>query len=120
MGNISTQKQALRTLRDKISGHGQAEVQENDLQWMPEQAERTIRAERVLIVLEMLYRRAIDGKGNITAGREYLDRILGKPKENLSLDNAGSPFQSLSDTEIITRVVGIIDRVRERGAQSAQ
>lgn len=109
------EKKTLESLRDKIANHGR-EIVDEEPAWS--QGGRTVRNERVLVVLELLYRQAVDNK-NITAGREYLDRILGKPKENLSLDNAGNPFQSYTDSDILSRVVDIVKSIGDRGTETA-
>ena len=112
----SSKSKDLKTLRETIAEHGREVVTENDLSWDTSE-DRCIKAERVLIVLEMVYQKAVTEKSLGAAG-QYLDRILGRPKENLSLDNAGSPFNSLSDSDLLSRVVDIINGARERGAEA--
>jgi len=94
-----------RALMQKIADHG---VQEIEVAI----SGRTVTASRVLIMLELLFNKAIDER-SLGAAQQYLDRILGKPKESLTLDN-GSDIGKISDSELIERLITTIKKAGER------
>jgi len=98
-----------KALMQKIAEHGWTEVEEIDL---PFTHGRTIKRERTLIVLEMIYRKALEG--NLQAAEYYLDRMLGRPKESLNLTNGADLIGEKSDQELISEIAGIIKSVRQR------
>lgn len=100
-----------KDLLKKIGEHGAKEVEEI-LELETGQAQRTMKAERVLIILEMLYNKAVRGN-NIAAAQLYLDRILGKPKESLNLTNSGDLIGKISDGELIDKITAIIKATRK-------
>lgn len=100
----------MKALAAKIAEHGTQEDEVLDAEWLPASRHRTLTKERVIIVLEMLYQKAVADKGSVTAGIAYLDRILGKPKENLTLDGEANIFAKISDEELVERINNIVKR----------
>ena len=74
--------------------------------------------ERILIVLEMLYQQAAEG-GSLGAAQQYLDRLLGRAKESLTLTNGSELISKVSDEELESRVLKIFEAARERAAGDA-
>ena len=108
---VSRQRETYKKLLDKIAEHGSTEVEELDLSWAKG---RSIVASRILIVLEMLYYKAVEDK-NYSAAREYLDRMLGKSKESLTLTNGSDLISKISDEELARKVAAIIKYTKEGG-----
>jgi len=108
---MSRHGETYKKLIEKIAGHGTEVVEELDLPWH----EGAIRQERVLIVLEMLYNKAVNDK-NYSASREYLDRILGRSKESLTLTNGSDLISKLSNEELTAKVTAILNSHKEGGA----
>ena len=102
---MSRQTENYKQLFEKIADHGAQEVEEIDLGWT---LERTITGSRVLIVLEMLYYKAVKDR-NYSAAKEYLDRMLGKAKESLTLTNGSDLISKISDEELATKVTAILE-----------
>ena len=71
--------------------------------------------ERILIVLEMLYQQAAEG-GSLGAAQQYLDRLLGRAKESLTLTNGSDLISKLSDEELTDKVTRIIAATGEGAA----
>ncbi len=107
---MSRQTENYKKLFDKIAGHGSQEVEEIDLGWTEE---RTITGERIIIVLEMLYYKAVKDR-NYSAAKEYLDRMLGRAKESLTLTNGSDLISKLSDEELAAKVTAILES-RQKG-----
>lgn len=103
----------LKSVIKKIADHGAEVVELIEVDWAEG---RNIKNERVLIILEMLYQKAINGDGSMGAAVHYMDRILGKPKESLLLDNGDDTLQRLSDDQLVSRIAGIIKTVRAADA----
>ncbi len=109
---VSRQRETYKKLLDKIAEHGSKEVEELDLSWCEG---RVLSGSRILIVLEMLYHKAVQDK-NYSAAREYLDRMLGKSKESLTLTNGSDLISKISDEELAAKVAAIIKSTKEGGA----
>lgn len=109
---MSRQREIYKKLVEKIAEHGSTEVEEVDLSWAEG---RVITSSRVLIVLEMLYTKAVKDK-NYSAAREYLDRMLGKSKESLTLTNGSDLISKISDEELTTKIAAIIKSTPKGGA----
>ena len=112
---MSRQRETYKKLLDKIAEHGSTEVEELDLSWA---GERAIVGERVLIVLEMLYYKAVIDR-NYSAAKEYLDRMLGKSKESLTLTNGSDLISKISDEELAEKITAIIKSTQKGGAGAA-
>jgi len=110
---MSKPKAALKTgdssrykqLQQKIAEHGTQEVEIIV-------GDRTVKSSRVLVVLEILFDKATDEQ-SLGAAQQYLDRILGKPKESLTL-NDGDNIGKISDSELINRLIATLEKARER------
>lgn len=76
-----------------------------------------IHKERILIVLEMLYQQAAEG-GSLGAAQQYLDRLLGRAKESLTLTNGSDLISKISNEELESRVLEIFETARKRAAGS--
>ncbi len=100
----------------RIADHGVEVVEIVDPLWSKDK--NPIMKERLLIVLEMLFQKAAD-TGNLGAAQQYLDRLLGKPKESLKLTNGSDLISKISDEELESRVLKIFEAARERGAEGA-
>lgn len=111
---MSRHGETYKKLIEKIAGHGTQVVSELELPWHPGE----IRQERVLIVLEMLYNKAVNDK-NYSAAREYLDRILGRAKESLTLTNGSDLISKISDEELAEKITAIIKSTQKGGAGAA-
>jgi hypothetical protein len=109
---MSRQTENYKELFDKIAQHGSEVVEEVEVGWTKG---RIITGERVLIVLEMLYQRAVHDK-NYSAAKEYLDRMLGKAKESLTLTNGSDLISKLSDEELTDKITQIVKATREGAA----
>lgn len=105
-----------KDLLKKIGEHGSQEVEY--IREDKNASARTMTASRVLNVLEMLYNKAIDDS-SLGAAQQYLDRILGKPKESLSIANDNDLIGNLSDQELIERVANILKTAGKGGAEKS-
>lgn len=103
----------LKNVIRKIADHGAEVVEILEVPWAKGE---TIKRERVLIILEMLFQKATKEDGSMGAAVHYMDRILGKPKESLLLDNGDDTLQRLSDDQLVSRIAGIIKTVRAADA----
>jgi len=100
-----------KKLLEKIAEHGSTEVEELDLGWNNNEA---MKAERVIILLEMLFKKGTEG--SISAAQYYLDRILGKPKESLNLTNGTDLIGKLTDDQLLEKVRSLLKATGEGGA----
>jgi hypothetical protein len=112
---MAGQRETYKILVDKIAAHGTEQV---DLEFASWTKERIIGRERVLIVLEMLYQKAT-AENNLGAAKEYLDRMLGRSKESLTLTNGSDLISKLSDEELTDKITRIIKATREGAAGKA-
>jgi len=112
---MSRHGETYKKLIEKIAAHGTEVVEELELEWHEGKA---LRGERVLIVLEMLYYKAVQDR-NYSAAREYLDRILGRPKESLNLTNGSDLISKISDEELAAKITAIIESTQKGGARAA-
>lgn len=111
--NITGDTNKMKSLAKKMADHGTGTDEVFDVDWLPASRNRTLTKERTLIVLEMIYQKAIQGKGSLGAGIAYLDRILGRPKEKVTLDGEASVAAKLSDDELIERINKIIKQAQK-------
>ena len=109
---MASAKKTYEKLIETIHSHGTEIVEEIDLGWTVEQV---IKKERVVIVLEMLYTKAVKEK-SIGAAQQYLDRQLGKPKESLNVTDDGGTLGKLTDDELIKRIATILKATGKAGA----
>lgn len=91
----------LKDIRKKIAEHGLEEIEVllEDQQGQ----QRSVKSSRLLILMEVLFHKAIQDK-NLGAIEHYMDRILGKPKESLSLTDESEGFGKLSDKQLLQRL----------------
>ena len=104
--------ETYKQLKAKIAEHGTEVVTEEDLSWY---GGRSLTQSRTLIVLEMLYQKAVH-EGDKGAAQQFLDRTLGKPKESLNLTDESGVFGKLSDDELAERITTIIKSAQKAGA----
>jgi len=90
----------IEQLKEKILKHGSQVVEKTIY------TGHKIKKERTLILLEMLFHKG--SAGNVPAAKEYLDRVLGRPKESLNLQNDGGSFNSMSDAELVSRISQLV------------
>ena len=109
----TNQKDDVRNIRKKIAEHGLQEVE--IMKDLPNGQQQSVTASRILIVLEILFDKA-KKDGNLGAAREYLDRMLGKPKESLSITDETEGIGKLSDDQLIEKIIALSKTVRETGA----
>jgi len=109
----TNQKDDVKDIRRKIAEHGLQEVEV--LMDLPDGQTRSVTASRILIVLEILFDKAEKGR-NLGAAREYLDRMLGKPKESLSITDESEGIGKLTDDQLIEKILTISKTIRETGA----
>ena len=111
MPRIKEESEEYKNVLQSIAEHGTEIVEVIEPQWNKSER-KTIEQERILIVLEMLFQKAAYD-GNISAAREYLDRLLGKPKESLKLTNGSDLISKLSDEELTDKITRIFEAARE-------
>ena len=107
------QNEDIRDIRKKIAQHGLQEVEA--IIDLPNGQQRSVKAARILIALEILFDKLSNDR-NLGAAREYLDRMLGKPKESLSVTNDSEGIGKLTDDQLIEKVLAISKAIREAGA----
>lgn len=100
----------------RIADHGVEVVEILNPSWSTDK--HPIRKERLLIILEMLFQKAAE-TGNLGAAQQYLDRLLGKPKESLKLTNGSDAVSKLSDEELTDLVTRIVTATGEGAAGEA-
>jgi len=100
-----------KQLLKKIAEHGSTVVEVIDLEW---DEGRSVKSERVLILLEMLFKKGT--KGSITAAVYYMDRLLGKPKESLNLTNGADLIGKLTDDQLLEKISNLLEKSRKGGA----
>jgi len=105
-------KKRYKEVLKQIGEHGVTQDEILEAGWAQG---RRIKAERVMIVLEMIYQKAVQENGSLAAAEVYLDRILGKPKESLNLE-ADGVLNNYSDDELISRIVAVVKRTGQAGA----
>ena len=114
MAKIPTnQKDDVKDVRKKIAEHGLEEVEH--IVDLPNGQTQTVTASRILIALEILYRKMVQSD-NLGAAQQYLDRMLGKPKESLSITDDSEGIGKLTDDQLIKKILSISKAVRETGA----
>jgi len=113
MGLPKSQKENYTAIRKQIAKHGTDEVEL--IVDLPDGQQKSVVGTRTLLVLEMLYRKATEEK-NMHAAQQYLDRILGKPKESLSINDEGEGIGKLSDDQLIEKIVTVVKATRKTGA----
>jgi len=109
----TNQKDDVKDIRRKIAEHGLQEVE--FLMDLPDGNARAIRASRILIALEILFDKLSTDR-SLGAAREYLDRMLGKPKESLSITDETEGIGKLTDDQLIEKILTISKTIRETGA----
>ena len=109
--NPGSNTETYKAILKKIAEHGSTVIEEPEV----EIHGHAMRAERILIALEVVYQKGVKDK-NLGALMYYLDRLLGKPKESLNLTNGADLIGKLTDQQLIERIDGLIETVRERGA----
>ena len=113
MGLPKNEKEDVRAIRKKIAQHGLDEVEV--LIDLPSGKQEAITASRILIALEVLFEKMVKDR-NLAAAQQYLDRMLGKPKESLSITDEGEGIGKLSDKQLIEKIIAVSKAVREAGA----
>lgn len=109
----TNQKDDVRDIRKKIAEHGLEEIEY--IKDLPNGQQQTITASRILIALEILFDKTSKDR-NLGAAREYLDRMLGKPKESLSITDDSEGIGKLTDDQLIEKILTISKTIRESGA----
>jgi hypothetical protein len=114
MPRVREESDEYKDVLQAIADHGSEVVEVLEPQWSKHE-KKTIKKERILIVLEMFFQKAVY-EGNISAGQQYLDRLLGKPKESLKLTNGSDAISKLSDEELTDKITRIIAATGEGAA----
>lgn len=99
-----------KALMTQIAEHGAQVVEILEPDWNKGQ---TINRERVLILLEMMFQKAVDGDGSLSAAMAYLDRAIGKPKDNMTIDVGNDTVQQLTDDQLIDKISQILAKSRQ-------
>ena len=107
------QSEDYKDILQRIADHGVEVVEIIEPSWSTDK--HPIRKERLLIVLEMLFQKAAE-TGNLGAAQQYLDRLLGKPKESLKLTNGSDAISKLSNEELTDKITRIVEATREGAA----
>lgn len=111
---VSRYKETYNQLKEKIAEFGTKEVEELDLPWA---LGRSIKATRVMIIMEMLYTKGLEG--DKVAANQFLDRTLGRPKESLNLTDESGIFGKLTDDELTKKIRSVIKAAPKGGAGAA-
>lgn len=109
VGPPKTRGEDLKDLRKQIAKHG---TQEIEVIMELNGETQTVKKTRVLLVLELLFDIAIHDR-SLGAAQQYLDRMLGKPKESLSISDDGEGIGKLSDDQLIEKITTIIEATRK-------
>ena len=115
LAQIKAGSETYKDIMQAIAEHGSEVVEVVSPSYLDG---KTIKKERVLIVLEMLFQKASQS-GNLGAAQQYLDRMLGRPKESLNLTNGSDLISKLSDEELTDKITSIIETAREGAAGKA-
>lgn len=107
------QSDEYRDIRRKIAEHGMEEVE--TIIDLPGGQQKTIVASRILIALEMLFGKLSNEK-NLAAAQQYLDRMLGKPKESLSISDDSEGIGKLTDDQLIEKIAAAVKQAAKAGA----
>lgn len=116
MGKRTGETNKYKELLQKIADHGTEVVEVLSPEWSVKG--EAIRKERILIILEMLFHKASQ-EGKEGAAQQYLDRLLGKPKESLNLSGGENILSGYSDEELTDKITSIIKAARKGGAGEA-
>jgi len=116
VGLPKNQKENYTAIRKQIAAHGTQEVEE--LITLPDGQQKSVTGTRTLLVLEMLYRKAVQEK-NMNAAQQYLDRILGRPKESLSISDDSEGIGKLTDDQLIEKIATVIKATGKAGARKS-
>ena len=94
-------KEEILRVKELLSQHS-AEVDETDLE----------KRERVLVLMDKLYE---EGKaGNIMAIKEYLDRQMGKAKDNLDITTGGEKIGKMTQKELDVLLEAYANKQRDK------
>lgn len=101
MARPKGQDSDLKDIRKKIAEHGLEEIEVILDDQLGQQ--RSVKSARLLILMELLFQKAVQEK-NLGSIEHYMDRILGKPKESLSLTDESEGLGRLSDKQLLQRL----------------